>query len=170
MRKKTVRLTKAEIRDAEAKAIAGTMKRLMTGYRTLLEVELEKENITLAQLRMLSALNEEPDHSAAGLARTCFITPQSMQAIVTRAEKLGWIRRQPSPANRRVLTAQLTAEGRRVLEKGMGLWTVISREMWADTKLSEMEMLKGVLSSAVDRLQPQLDALHARSAARRKTA
>jgi DNA-binding MarR family transcriptional regulator len=165
-----MRKSKAEIRDAEAKAIAGTMKRLMTAYRTLLEVELEKENITLAQLRMLSALNEEPDHSSAALARTCFITPQSMQAIVTRAEKLGWIRRQPSPANRRVLTAQLTDEGRRVLEKGMELWTVISREMWADTKLSEMEMLKDVLTSAVDRLQPQLDALHARSAARRKTA
>jgi DNA-binding MarR family transcriptional regulator len=165
-----MRKSKAEIRDAEAKAIAGSMKRLMTGYRTLLEVELERENITLAQLRMLNALNEEPDHSAAALARTCYITPQSMQAIVTRAEKDGLIRRQPSPTNKRVLTAQLTDEGRRVLERGMGLWSGISRDMWADTKLSELEMLNGFLSQAVDRLQPQLDALHAKSAARRKTA
>jgi DNA-binding MarR family transcriptional regulator len=162
--------SKADIRDAKAKAIAGSMKRLMTGYRTLLEVELEKENITLAQLRMLSALNEEPDHSAAGLARTCYVTPQSMQAIVTRAEKDGLVRRQPSVANRRVLTMQLTEEGRRVLEHGMSLWTVISRSMWADSKLAELELLNDMLSAAVDRLQPQLDALHAKSAARRKTA
>jgi DNA-binding MarR family transcriptional regulator len=162
--------SKAETRDAEAKAIAGSMKRLMTGYRTLLEVELERENITLAQLRMLNALNEEPDHSAAALARTCYITPQSMQAIVTRAEKDGLIRRHPSPANRRVLTAQLTDEGRRVLDRCMGLWSVISRDMWADAKLSDLELLNGMLSQAVDRLQPQLDALHAKSAARRKTA
>jgi DNA-binding MarR family transcriptional regulator len=141
-----------------------------TAYRTLLEVEMEKENVTLAQLRMLSALSEQPDHSAAELARTCFITPQSMQAIVTRAEKVGWIKRQPSPRNRRVLTAQLTPEGRRVLDKGMGLWAVISRDMWADTKLAEMEAVNAVLSRTVDRLQPQLDALHAKSAARRKTA
>jgi DNA-binding MarR family transcriptional regulator len=162
--------SKSEIRDAEAKAIAGNMKRLMTGYRTLLEIELEKENITLAQLRMLHALSDEPDHSAADLARTCFVTPQSMQAIVTRAEKLGWIRRHPSAANRRVLTAQLTAEGRRVLEKGMGFWTEISRDMWSGAKLSELELLNSTLTGAVDRLQLQLDALHARSAARRKTA
>jgi DNA-binding MarR family transcriptional regulator len=165
-----MRKTKQEIRDAEAKALAGNMKRLMTGYRTLLEVELEKENITLAQLRMLSALNEEPDHSAAGLARVCYITPQSMQAIVTRAEKDGLIRRQPSSTNRRVLTMQLTAEGRRTLERGMHLWTLISRDMWSDSRLSDLEMLNRMLSAAVDRLQPQLDALHARSAARRKTA
>jgi DNA-binding MarR family transcriptional regulator len=165
-----MRKSKQEIRDAEAKALAGNMKRLMTAYRTLLEVELEKENITLAQLRMLNALNDEPDHSAAGLARTCYVTPQSMQAIVTRAEKDGMVRRQPSSKNRRVLTMQLTAEGRRVLERGMHLWTVISRDMWADSKLSDMELLNSMLSAAVDRLQPQLDLLHARSAARRKTA
>jgi DNA-binding MarR family transcriptional regulator len=165
-----MRKSKAEIRDAAAKAIAGSMKRLMTGYRTLLEVELEKENITLAQLRMLHALNEEPNHSAAALARTCFITPQSMQAIVTRAEKDGLIRRQPSPVNRRVLTAQLTDEGRRVLDRCMGLWSIISRDMWGDAKLSEMELLNATLFAAVERLQPRLDALHAKSAARRKTA
>jgi DNA-binding MarR family transcriptional regulator len=165
-----MRKSKAEIRDAEAKAIAGSMKRLMTGYRTLLEVELERENITLAQLRMLNALNEEPDHSAAALARTCYITPQSMQAIVTRAEEDGLIRRHPSPTNKRILTAQLTDEGRRVLDRCMGLWSVMSRDMWADVKLSDLELLNGMLSQAVDRLQPQLDALHAKSAARRKTA
>ncbi len=170
MQRKPMKRSKAEIRDAEAKAIASSMKRLMTGYRTLLEVELEKENVTLAQLRMLHALNEEPDHSAAALSRTCYITPQSMQAIVTRAERDGLIVRRPSPVNRRVLTAQLTEEGRRVLERCMGLWTIISRDMWSDLKLSELELLKGMLAAAVDRLQPQLDALHAKSAARRKTA
>jgi DNA-binding MarR family transcriptional regulator len=162
-----MRKTKAEIRDEEAKAIAGNMKRLMTGYRTLLEVELEKENITLAQLRMLHALDAAPDLSAAGLARTCFITPQSMQAIVTRGEKDGLIRRQPSETNRRVLTTHLTDEGRRVLERGMELWTVISRDMWSEAKLSDMELLNKVLISVVDRMQPQLEALHT---ARRKTA
>lgn len=166
-----MRKSKSEIRDAEAKAIAASMKRLLTGYRTLLEVELEKESITLAQLRMLNALHEDPECSAAELARTCYVTPQSMQAIVTRAEKDGLIQRRPSANNRRVLTAQLTQEGRRVLERGTSLWTLISRDMWVDSKLSELQMLSGMLSAAAERLQPRLDALHAKSAAaRRKTA
>jgi DNA-binding MarR family transcriptional regulator len=165
-----MRKSKQEIRDAEAKGIAVSMKRLITGYRSLLEADLEEEGITLAQLRMLNALQEQPETSAADLSRICYITPQSMQAVVQRAEKEGWITRTPSPQNRRVLTASLTAEGRRVLERGMELWSRIARQTWDGAKLSEMEMLNTLLRAAVDRLQPQLDALHGKSAARRKTA
>jgi DNA-binding MarR family transcriptional regulator len=165
-----MRKSKQEIRDAEAKGIAVNMKRLITGYRSLLEADLEEEGITLAQLRMLNALHEQPETSAADLSRICYITPQSMQAVVQRAEKEAWITRTPSPQNRRVLTVSLTPKGRRVLERGMELWSQIARQTWDGAKLSELETLNALLTAAVDRLQPQLDALHGKSASRRKTA
>ena len=162
-----MRKSKQEIRDAEAKGIAVSMKRLVTGYRSLLEADLEEEGITLAQLRMLNALQEQPDNSAADLSRICYITPQSMQAVVQRAEKEGWITRTPSPRNRRVLTASLTPKGRRVQERGMELWSQIAHQTWDGAKLSELETLNNLLSAAVDRLQPRLDTLHGKNAARR---
>ena len=162
--------SKQEIRDAEAKGIAVCMKRLITGYRSLLEADLEEEGITLAQLRMLNALDEQPETSAADLSRICYITPQSMQAVVQRAEKVGWITRTPSPENRRILTASLTAKGRRVHARGMELWSQIACQTWDGARLSELQTLHALLSEAVDRLQPRLDAMHGKSAARRKTA
>ena len=123
--------------------------------------------MTLAQLRMLMALHDEPNISAADLARLCFITPQSMQAVVTRAEQMGWIQRQPSAHNRRVLVAALTPSGRRVHERGQVHLKEIGRRMWENTKLSEMEAVKRTLSAAVQRLQPEREN---KPATRRKTA
>ena len=160
-----MRKSKEENRDEAAKAIALTMKRMMAGMRLLLEAELEADGLTLAQLRMLSELNDTPEISAAALARSCYITPQSMQALVVRAEREGWIVRSPSPANRRILSATLTAKGRTVFEHGKERWNAVARDMWGKTSLKELRTLNSILAPAVNRLQPKLDALHARQAA-----
>ncbi|MEZ2348206.1 MarR family winged helix-turn-helix transcriptional regulator [Terriglobus sp. RCC_193] len=165
-----MRKSKQENRDDAAKAISLTMKRLMTNMRLLLEAELESDGMTLAQLRMLNAVHEESDISSAELARTCYITPQSMQSLVVRAEREGWIKRSPSPRNRRILTTVLTPKGKKAYERAIELWAVLSHDMWAETKLEQMQELNAVLSAAVDRLQPRLDDLHQRQSAKRKSA
>lgn len=157
-----MRKSKQEIRDEAALRISLAMKRLVSTGRLLLEAELEPDGITLAQLRMLKTLQETSELSSAELARACFVTPQSMQTLVARAEREGWIKRSPAPQNRRILTATLTTTGRGVLERGMGLWTSISREMWGGIQLSEMEELHRILNLAVEHLQPRLNGLHDR--------
>jgi len=159
--------SKQEIRDLAAKNIALTMKRMVSTTRLLLEDQLEAYGMSMAQFRMLAALHEEPEISSAELARNCFITPQSMQTLVVRAEREGWIKRAPSPTNRRILTAKLTPKGQTVFEEAKQLWANLSREMWEGAKLSEMEDLNRILDTAVNRLQPRLDKLHQR---RRHTA
>lgn len=153
-----MRKTKEEIRAAEQRQSSLGLKRLLLGYRTLMENALESEGVTLAQLRMLRALEEHPEISAAELARTCYITPQSMQAVVTRAEREGWISRSAAPANRRILKATLTEAGRRVLERGSSFATSIERELWADVKRSELQQFNLTLQKALQRLQKSLDA------------
>ena len=140
-------------RDAEQRELSLLMKRLLTGYKALLETMIEQEGITLAQIRMLNALNERTEVSAAELARICYITPQSMQAVVKRAEAAGWITRSPSPANRRVLRATLTPTGRRVLLRGMALSAKLERYIWADAKSSELRVMKRSLQTALTRLE-----------------
>lgn len=153
-----MRKTKGEIRAAEQRESSLGLKRLLVGYRTLMESALENEGVTLAQLRMLRALEEHPEISAAALARTCYITPQSMQAVVKKAEREGWITRTAAPANRRVLKATLTEAGRRVLERGSSFATSIEHELWADVKRSELQQFNLTLQKALQRLQKSLDA------------
>jgi MarR family transcriptional regulator, organic hydroperoxide resistance regulator len=155
-----MRKTQGELRAEQVRQLSLGMKRLVTGVRTLLEDALAEEGITLAQLRMLASLRDQPEISAAELARALFITPQSMQAIVTRAEQAGWIVRQPSPANRRILTATLTAKGRRVLERGSALYEVMAGEIWGSASVADLKSMNATLAGAIARLQPKLDALH----------
>ena len=173
-----MRKEKADDRRSEQKQLSVGMKRLLTGYRTLLEADLEQEGITLAQLRMLNALGEQKEMSAAELARKCFITPQSMQAVVTRAERAGWIAREASSGNRRVLTATLTRSGRAALHRGLALSERIEQHLWGKAKSSELRAMNKTLESALGRLQECMDRYHAdqhsaphsAGARRRKTA
>jgi DNA-binding MarR family transcriptional regulator len=155
-------------RDAEQRELSLLMKRLLTSYKAQLEMMIEQEGITLAQIRMLNALNERADVSAAELARICYITPQSMQAVVKRAEAAGWITRSPSPANRRVLTATLTPTGRRVLLRGLALSAKLERHIWVDAKSSELRVMKRSLQTALGRLQAQADIQNAEHHARQQ--
>ena len=158
-------------RAEQQREVSVGMKRLMTGYRTLLEASLETEGITLAQLRMLKALDEHADISAAELARICFITPQSMQAVVTRAERAGWIIRTASLSNRRVLAAALTPAGRQVLERGLAFAADIEQRIWGTTTAPELQAFNATLRKVLQRLQENLTARHAAaSPARGKTA
>lgn len=153
-----MRKTKEELRAAEQRESSIGLKRLLIGYRSLMEAALEGEGVTLAQLRMLRALEEHPDISAAELARTCYISPQSMQAVVTRAEHAGWITRAAAPGNRRVLNATLTAAGHKVLERGSALAAEIEQDIWRDVKRSELQQFNTTLAKGLGRLSERLQA------------
>ncbi len=151
-----MRKSKEEIRAGERRESSVGMKRLLIGYRTLMEESLEVEGVTVAQLRMLRALEEHPEIPAAELARTCYISPQSMQAVVTRAEREGWITRSAAPGNRRVLNATLTAQGKTVLERGSALAAEIEQDIWRDVKRSELQQLNATLAKGLLRLSERL--------------
>ena len=156
-----MRRSKDETRAKTARTLSNTMKRLVVGFRTLLEKGLQAEGLTLAQLRMLHALHEQPNGSAADLARTCSITPQSMQAVVKRAEAAKWIRRAASPENRRVLLASLTPLGEQVLARGMAIVDRMQVELWRDARLSELEAVNEMLALGLQRIENRLQAHHA---------
>ncbi len=146
------------IRNEQQRALSVGMKRLLTGSRMLMEAALEREGITLAQLRMLKALDEQQQTSAAELARLCYVTPQSMQAAVTRAERVGWIERKVSPSNRRILTAHLTRSGKQVLKRGVTLWEAIEQKVWSGANAQELRAMNKALQGALDRLQALMHA------------
>ena len=109
------RMEKAKL----ARRCTKSLRELLLGYRSLLEDALRGEGLTLPQLRLLHAIDEQEGVSGATIARTCQVTPQTLQAMLTRAEREGWITRDISEVNHRILTASLTRKGEMALASGM---------------------------------------------------
>ena len=74
---------------AEARRASTNMRHLLVEYKSRLEDSLRAEGLTLAQLRLLNAVKSQSGVSAAALARTCFVTPQTLQAVLTDARAPG---------------------------------------------------------------------------------
>ena len=91
------------------------MKRILMGFRARLDEELRPRGVTTAQLQILHAIRNAPGSSGAHLARVCQMTPQSMQALIQKTEKDGWIERRKDRENDRVLVASLTKAGERLM-------------------------------------------------------
>ena len=65
--------------------------------------------LSVAQYTTLSILRSRSGLSNAQLARRLWVTPQSMNEVISALERAGLIERVPDAANRRILRTALTA-------------------------------------------------------------
>src|SRR5580704_18612815 len=94
-------------RQAETRRAAQMMKRIMVHFRSQMDEKLRPQGVTTAQLHVLKVIRDEPGGSGAQLARACYMTPQSAQALLKGLEDGGWVIRTKDRENDRILTAQL---------------------------------------------------------------
>jgi DNA-binding MarR family transcriptional regulator len=128
-------------------------KELLQGFRTRLDESLHPLGITTAQLRVLWAVEANPDASGAEVARNCAMTPQSGQALLVKMEEHGWIRRRASVASERVLVAELTASGRKLLVKARAAAEHLDGELWKGFSERDLRLVDAVLQGVVGRLR-----------------
>jgi DNA-binding MarR family transcriptional regulator len=83
--------------------------------RTQLEQELRVIGLTGIQYTVLSIVAARDGISSAELSRRFFVTPQTMNEIVTALERRDLLQREQSAQSRRILTARLTEAGRSLL-------------------------------------------------------
>ena len=76
--------------------------------------------LTTPQYAALSALEESPGLSGVALARHSFVTPPTMNGIVTNLENAGLVVRRRHPEHGRVLQAYLTEEGAGLVVRPIG--------------------------------------------------
>ena len=138
-----------------ARRCSQTLKELMVGYRALLEDAL-RESLTLPQLRLLNAIKDQGSVSGATIARTCQVTPQTLQAMLTRAEREGWITRDISAMNHRILTASLTRKGEEALASGVAAATEIQEKIWTGVSASTLEQLNNTLEHGIANLRGEM--------------
>ena len=117
-------------RQAETRRAAQMMKRIIVHFRGQMDEKLRPQGVTTAQLHVLKVIRDEPGGSGAQLARACYVTPQSAQALLKGLEDGGWITRTKDAVNDRILIAQLTKSGEELLDTAEGLARVIEKRLW----------------------------------------
>ncbi|HVG26267.1 MAG TPA: MarR family transcriptional regulator [Acidobacteriaceae bacterium] len=139
-----------------ARRCSQTLRELLGGYRALLEDSLREEGLTLPQLRLLKAIREQHGLSGRSIARTCQVTPQTLQAMLTRAVREGWITREASESNHRIVTASLTRDGEELLAHGLAMAAEIEAKVWAGISVSALDVVNDTLDRALANLNEEL--------------
>ena len=128
------------------------MKWIMLHFRGQMDERLRPEGVTTAQLVVLKAIRKEPGASGAQLARACHVTPQSAQALLKSLEVGGWITRTKDRVNDRILTAELTQSGMKLLDTGERLIRAIENKLWVGVPESAIEALNKMLLQCLENL------------------
>jgi DNA-binding MarR family transcriptional regulator len=131
------------------------MKRILMGFRGRLDDELRPRGVTTAQLQILHAIRNSPGSSGAQLARVCQMTPQSMQALIQKTEKDGWIARRKDSENDRVLVASLTKAGERLMRDAEAVVGKIEKQLWVGVSAGEVAGLVGVLERCLVNIESE---------------
>lgn len=101
--------------DDTYRSLGYALKRAQQALRGRLDTALRDIGLTTPQYSVLAGLEKSSGLSNADLARRALVTPQTMQAIIVTLEKAGLIKRVAHPDNGRILTTELTDDGRQAV-------------------------------------------------------
>ena len=96
---------------AIAKRLGYALKRAQHALRIAMDESLRPLSLTTPQYSVLSALEAEPGLSNARLARSAFVTPQTMHGLLTLLERERLVERAADPDHGRIIRTRLTRLG-----------------------------------------------------------
>ena len=128
------------------------LKRAQATLHAAMAGVLREHGATLSQYAVLTALDEEPGLSNAGLARRAFVTPQTMNQVLHELEQKGWVARHPDPAHARILQAVLTPAGRAALRACRLAVDAVEEQMLAPLAPGDIEQFTATLRACIQAL------------------
>ena len=140
-------------RQTETRRAAQMMKRIMVHFHSQIDEALRPQGVTTAQLQVLKVIRDGSGGWGAQLARACYVTPQSAQALLKNLEDGGWITRTKDRVNDRILIAQLTPSGMELLETAEKLARVIEKRLWVGVPDSQVKALNETLMRCLANLE-----------------
>jgi DNA-binding MarR family transcriptional regulator len=141
--------------------------RVNQGIRREMRARLGGLELSVQQYTALSVLCARPGLSNAQLARRSLIAPQSMLEVLAKLEARGLIRRNVDPEHGRILRAELTQKGRRLLAQADPAIEAIQEWAFADVPEAHRGVVLDGMLSAMERLSARRPPAEARAAVRR---
>lgn len=96
-------------------SIGYALKQAQHAMRIRMDAQLREYGLSASKYAVLAALENVEGLSNADLARLAFVTPQTMQGILSLMEKDQIIKRVPHETNKRIQATYLTNKARRIL-------------------------------------------------------
>lgn len=95
--------------------------RLQQRLSTALSAELRAIGLSIPQFDVLSTLTEGEGVTQQDLAERLYVTKGNVSGLLDRMEEAGFVERRSIPGDRRSRAVHLTAQGRDLARRGLGL-------------------------------------------------
>jgi DNA-binding MarR family transcriptional regulator len=142
----------AETATVRSPHISYVIARLERAVRKEIGRLVGPRGLSVAQYTTLSILRSRSGLSNAQLARRLWVTPQSMNEVISALERMGLIERVPDAGNRRILRTALTPVGRDTLAACDADILAMEQRMLAEVSDEGHEQLVATLEGCVRRL------------------
>jgi DNA-binding MarR family transcriptional regulator len=129
------------------------LKEASSALRTAMESVLRPLGMTMTQYSCLELLAQRPGLSGSELARGAFVTRQSMHVLLQALERDGLVSRPAEAPVGKVLPTQLTAAGRRQLDRASAAVRGVEVRMTSGMTDDERAAALRALRSMVDALR-----------------
>lgn len=143
-------------RDKElgVKSLLGyKLKKTQHALRLHMDEALRALDLTTPQYAALAQLELKPGASNAALARSAFITAQTMHGIVSNLEKRGLIQRKNDVSHGRILCTELTDQGHKVVTQAHDMIRDVEARMLATVSGEHKVILEKLLLECFNNLQ-----------------
>jgi DNA-binding MarR family transcriptional regulator len=143
-------------RDKEVgvKSLLGyKLKKTQHALRLHMDEALRALDLTTPQYAVLAQLELKPGASNAALARSAFITAQTMHGIVANLEKRGLIQRKNDVSHGRILCTELTNQGHKVVTQAHDMICDVEARMLATVSGEHKALLEKLLLECFNNLQ-----------------
>lgn len=128
------------------------VKQVELAVRARLDEIVRPAGLTTAQYTALSVLERHTDMSSAQLARSSFVTAQSMADMITALEGRKLIERHRDRSDRRRLVVALTDAGRALLDRCRPDVAALEATMLSGLSLTQTKALRAALTSCYGNL------------------
>ncbi len=129
------------------------LKKTQHALRLHMDEALRALDLTTPQYAVLAQIELKPGASNAALARSAFITAQTMHGIVSNLEKRGLIQRKSDVSHGRILCTELTNQGHKVVTQAHDMIRAVEARMLATVSSEHQVLLERLLLECFNNLQ-----------------
>ena len=134
--------------DADDQPLGYLMYRIMAALRPAVTARLQPLGLGLPEFVCLRILSMSPGRSNAELARDTNVSPQAMNNVLRGLQDRGIVARPASVSSGRALPAQLTSQGKALLEGAEAAVRAADEQVLANLTSAQQHELRRLLDAA----------------------